>query len=161
LAVALAVNGYNAIDTSTPRYFDGKLHLRVSDVTTLVSVGLVINRFFTTAWAAISIWKFTVILEHQADPKLSAPRLLFMQKYKLPPWAKYPFQLPGGIWSWIIFLVLLCILPQQFIAPLISGAVNWNLVFVPGSTRILVNSTNSDSTSVEFEQYTGYGGPSR
>ncbi|PMD31601.1 hypothetical protein L207DRAFT_519369 [Hyaloscypha variabilis F] len=157
LAVALAINGYNAIDTSTPRYFDGKLHLRVSDVTTLVSVGLVINRFFTTAWAAITIWKFTVILEHHASPKLSDRRLLFMEKYKLPPWAKYPFQLPGGRWSWIIFLILLCILPQQFIAPLISGAVNWNPAFVPGSARILVNSTNPDSISGEFEQYTGYG----
>jgi hypothetical protein len=164
LTVALAVNGYNAIDTSTPRYFDGKLHLRVSDVTTLVSAGLVVNRFFTTAWTAVAIWKFTVILKHNTISRrsrplsrpLSPPRLLFMQKYKLPPWVRYPFRLPRGFWSWIILLILLCILPQQFIAPLISGAVNWNPAFVPGSARISVNSTNPDSQYFLFEQYPGY-----
>jgi len=159
LAVALAINGYNAIDTSTPRYLDGKLYLRVSDVTTLISVALVINRFFTTAWTAVSIWKFRIILKHKTISRLSPlsePQLLFMQKYKLPPWARYPFQLPRGVWSWIILLILLCILPQQFIAPLISGAVNWNPVSVPGSARITVNSTNPGATSIEYEQYTGY-----
>jgi len=160
LALALAINGYNAIDTSTPRYFDGKLHLRVSDVTTLVSVGLVINRFFTAAWTAVVIWKFTVILNKlntiSGLGRLSHSRLRFMQKYKLPPWARLPFRLPRGIWSWIILLILLCILPQQFIAPLISGAVNWNPVSVLGSARISVNSTNPASVSGEFEQYTGY-----
>jgi hypothetical protein len=161
LAVALAINGYNAIDTSTPRYFDGKLYLRVSDVTTLVSVGLVFTKFFTTAWIAIAIWKFTVILTHNNSKlvnPLNGQQLLFMRKYKLPPWARYPFGLPQGICSWIIILILLCILPQQFIAPLISGAVNWNPVSVPGSTRISVNSTNPNAAPGEFEQYTGYAG---
>lgn len=39
LTVALAVNGYQAIDTSSSRYESGQFKLRVSDVTTLVSVG--------------------------------------------------------------------------------------------------------------------------
>jgi hypothetical protein len=157
LAIALAINGYDAVDTSTPRYFDGKLHLRVSDVTTLVSVGLVVNRFFTTSWTAVAIWKCTYILMHNITSGLSRPQLSFMKKYRLPPWARYPFRLPRGIWSWIILSVLLCILPQQFIAPLISGAVNWNPVSVPGSARISVNSTNPTSSAVYWEQFSGYG----
>lgn len=159
LAIALAINGYNAIDTSTPRYFDGKLHLRVSDVTTLVSAGLVVTRFFTTAWIAIAIWKFTVILmRNKSSHPLNGQQLLFMRKYKLPPWARYPFAVPRGICSWIIIMILLCILPQQFIAPLISGSVNWNPVSVPGSARISVNSTNPNAATGEFEQYPGYAG---
>jgi hypothetical protein len=156
LSIALALNGYNAIDTSTPRYFDHKLHLRVSDVTTLVSVGLVINRFFTTAWTAVAIWNSTFILTHNTTPKLDPPRLVFMQKYKLPPWARYRFQLPRGSSSWIILSILLCILPQQFIAPLISGAINWNPVSVLGSARISVNSSNPAAAANLFEQYTNY-----
>jgi hypothetical protein len=156
LTIALAINGYNAVDTSTPRYFDSKLHLRVSDVTTLVSVGLVVNRFFSASWIAVAIWRGIYILQN-TTPRLSDQRLLFMQKYRLPPWARHPFQHPQGTSNWIIFSTLLCILPQPFIAPLISGAVNWNPVSVPGSTTISVNSTNPTSSAVYYEQFPGYG----
>lgn len=43
LLIVLTIKRYNAIGTTTPRYSDGKLHLRVSDITTLVSAGLVIT----------------------------------------------------------------------------------------------------------------------
>lgn len=153
VAIAFAVNGYNAIDTSTPRYSNGKLLLRVSDVTTLVSMGLVINRFFTASWTAVAIWRCIFILKQNPDQSLNTPQLLFLQKYRLPPWARYPFLVPRGSRSWIVFWILLCILPQQFTAPLISGAVDWNSVSVPGDGQISVNSTNPISSAVYYEQY--------
>lgn len=153
---SLSYNGYNAIDTTTPRYSDGTLHLRVSDITTLVSAGLVVTKFFTTSWAAVAIWKCAYILTHNNTAELSAPQLSFMTKYKLPPCARYPFQLPRGTRSWIVLTILLTIFPQQFIAPLLAGAINWNPSSVPGSANILVNSTDPTSSGILWEQYPSY-----
>jgi hypothetical protein len=156
LVIALAINGYDAIDTTTPRYSDGTLHLRVSDITTLVSAGLVFTKFFTTSWAAVAIWKCAYIMTHNNKSELSLPQLSFMTKYKLPPYARYPFQLPRGLRSWVVLAILLSIFPQQFIAPLLAGAINWNPSSVPGSASILVNSTDPTSSAVLWEQYPGY-----
>ncbi|RAO68010.1 uncharacterized protein BHQ10_004022 [Talaromyces amestolkiae] len=156
LSIALAINNYDAIDTTTPRYSDGTLHLRVSDITTLVSAGLVITKFFTTSWAAIAIWKCAYLLTHNGNPKLSTSQLSFMTKYKLPPCFRYPFPLPRGIRSWVVLAILLSIFPQPFIAPLLAGAINWNPTSVPGSANVLVNSTDPSASAVLWEQYPGY-----
>jgi hypothetical protein len=50
-------------------------------------------------------------------------------------------------------LVLLFAVPQQFIAPLLSGAVNWNPSSVPGNAKIPVNSTDPTATSDYWYQY--------
>ncbi|KIW13835.1 hypothetical protein PV08_06615 [Exophiala spinifera] len=159
LTVALAINGYNAIDTSTPRYFNSKLHLRVADVTTLVSVGLVVVKFFTTSWAAVAIWKCSQISKHDKHStalRIGHSQLPLMQADRLSLRARYPSRLPREIWSWIIRSIYLCMHFQQFIAPILSGAVNWNPVSVPGSTRKSVNSTDPTSSAVYWQQYPGY-----
>lgn len=140
-ALVFGVNGYNAIGTSTPRYSGGKLLFRVSDITTLVSSALVIIKFFLTTWSAIALWRCAYILTHNPRASLNDPQVSFMISYKLPPWIKWPFQTPKGGRSWAIVVVLLCMLPQSFIAPLLSGAVDWNPSFVPSGTTIAVNST--------------------
>jgi hypothetical protein len=153
MALVFGVNGYNAIGTSTPRYSGGKLRLRVSDITTLVSAALVIIKFFLTTWSAIALWRCAYILTHNGGASLGGPRISFMISYKLPPWIKYPFQKPKGWPSWAIAVVLLCILPQSFIAPLLSGAVNWNPSSVSSGTTIAVNST---WPSADFDRWYWY-----
>lgn len=74
-----------------------------------------------------------------------------MTKYKLPP-----FQPPRWTRSWIVFAILFNIFPQQFIAPLLAGAINWNPSLVPGNANMLVNSTDPTSSAVLWEQYPTY-----
>lgn len=153
LVLVFAIDGYNAGDTSTPRYVNGKLLLHASDITTLVSAGLVIIKFFTTSWAMVATWRCAYELTHNSGTVLTPQQLSFMVKYKFPPWGRYPFSRPRGHNSWIIAVVLLFSLPQPFIAPLLSGAVNWNPSFVPGGTQVPVNSTDPEATSSYWYQY--------
>jgi len=53
----------------------------------------------------------------------------------------------------VIAVILFFSLPQPFIAPLLSGAVNWNPSFVPGGTAVPVNSTDPSATSSYWYQY--------
>lgn len=39
------INGFNAAESTTPRYINGKLQLRVADITTLISAGLVVIKY--------------------------------------------------------------------------------------------------------------------
>ena len=153
LILALVIDGYNAVDTSTPRYINGKLQLRVSDITTLISVGLVIIKFLVTTWTAVAVWRCAFELTHNTEAGIGREQLSFMTKYKLPPWARYPVQQPKGLRSWSVLAILLSILPQPFIAPLLSGAVNWNPSLVPGSTLVPVNSTDPSAAFAYWYQY--------
>jgi hypothetical protein len=47
-----------------------------------------------------------------------------------------PFGRPRGRRSWAIVIILLCSIPQPFIAPLLSGAVNWDPSSVAGPKRL-------------------------
>ncbi|PVH75771.1 hypothetical protein DL98DRAFT_657944 [Cadophora sp. DSE1049] len=149
LALVFGINGYQAIGTSTPRYRDGRLLLHVSDITTLVSIGLVIIKFFVSCWAAFAVWTCANVLKHAIEPD----RLLFMAKYKLPPWIRHRFELPKGLQSWIIAVALLFISSQSFIAPILSGAVNWNPSTVPAGKGVQVNFT---SPSADFGEWYWY-----
>lgn len=151
--LAFVINGFNAADSSTPRYIDGKLQLRVADITTLISAGLVVIKLLVTSWTAVAVWRCAYELTHSTKVALSRKQLSFMTRYKLPPSVRYPFELPKGSRSWIVSAILLLVLPQQFIAPLLSGAVNWNPTSVPGGTVVLVNSTNPLANSDLWYQY--------
>ncbi|EED19724.1 hypothetical protein TSTA_029950 [Talaromyces stipitatus ATCC 10500] len=150
LVLVYAVDGYNAGDDSTPRYVDGKLLLRSSDVTTLVSAALVLIKFFTTSWAAIATWR-----------GLTSKQVSFMTRYKLLPWMRLPFGRPRGRRSWAVALSLLCSFPQPFIAPLLSGAVNWNPSFAAGpqTAAVSVNWTNPTASGSYWDQYTKFDYP--
>src|ERR1700733_107807 len=111
IGLLFGVNGYNAIGTSAPRYSGGKLRLRVSDITTLVSAALVITKFFLTTWSAIALWRCAYILTHDSKANLEDPQISFMISYKLLPWIKPRSQKPKGSWpeggrSWVIAVVL-------------------------------------------------------
>ncbi|KAH8587225.1 hypothetical protein B0O99DRAFT_527129 [Bisporella sp. PMI_857] len=133
LVLALVINGYQAINTTTPRYYNGVYVLRVSDVTTLVSLGLVFIKITVTSWTILTLWRCADILK--TKPGLALPRFAFMMRWKAPPWIMWPPKIPEGQKSWVVAVVLLLILPQPFIAPLLSGAVDWNTSSIPGQEK--------------------------
>jgi len=151
--LALVINGFNAADRSTPRYINGKLQLRVSDITTLISAGLVVIKLLVTSWTAGAVWRCAVELTHSTRVSLSPKQLSFMTRYKLPPWTRYPFELPKGSRSLVVTAILILVLPQQFIAPLLSGAVNWSPSLIPGGAPVLVNSTDPLAAAAYYYQY--------
>lgn len=142
LVLALAVNGYQAINTTSPRYESGHLRLRVSDITTLVSMALVIIKFFLGVWSTIAVWRCAYVLRDRAGFDPQSQRISFMKKHKLPPTAMWPVQWPRGFPSWMVAVALVLMAVQSYISPLLSGAVNWDPSSVPTGNRILVNDTN-------------------
>jgi hypothetical protein len=148
------INGFNAAESTSPRYINGKLQLRVADITTLISAGLVVIKLLVTFWTLVAVWRCAYSLTHNLNVKLSKEQLSFMTRHKLPPWLNYPFGLPKGSGSWVISAILLLTFPQTFIAPLLSGAVNWNPVTVPEGLPVPVNSTNPFADSSNWYQYT-------
>jgi hypothetical protein len=155
LVLLFVINGYEAIDTSTPRYSDGKLLLRVSDITTLVSVALVIIKFFVSCWAAFAVWKCAFVLTYSVKPVIDIRRLSFMTRYKLPPWIRHRFELPKGHQSWIMAAALPFIFLQSFISPILSGAVDWNPSSVLAGKAVQVNFTGPSADFSEWGWYLG------
>ncbi|KAK6523107.1 hypothetical protein TWF694_006005 [Orbilia ellipsospora] len=179
-AVAFGIDGYEAIDGSVSRYADGKLRFHVNDITTFVSAGLVVVKLLVSSWSAIALWECVYILRKEFndtatttnDAKASdGPysekvgdnkaidtdgRLQFMISRRLPPWFKYPFKVPRGGQSWVILVVLLFILPQAFLAPLLSGSIDWAASFtLKDETRNL----NSVSPIADFGKWYWYNSP--
>ncbi|KAF3227082.1 hypothetical protein TWF106_010570 [Orbilia oligospora] len=183
LVVALAIDGYQAIDTSAHRYVGGKIRLHVSDVTTFVSVGLVLVKLFVSSWSVIAIWDCACQLSKNkefGDFKIGAPRtakeieaaedfeitkvaatdqtaevndsskandagaerVSFMLSWRVPPWFMFPPKLPKQGGSWIILLALLFMLPQPFLAPLLSGSIDWASSSTPGDRSQNISSVS-------------------
>jgi len=90
--------------------------LRVSDVTTLVSAALVLIRVVGQVFIASTVWRCAMILlQHDG---LSLGQLDTMLSYKIPT----SF---SGQYSLLIAASLLMMLPSAYIAPIVSGSVNW------------------------------------
>ncbi|KAH8902621.1 hypothetical protein BR93DRAFT_987794 [Coniochaeta sp. PMI_546] len=94
--LTVVIDGFSAGDSSTPRYIDGKLQLRVSDITTLVSAGLVVIKLLLTFWTGVAVWGCAYELTH---------------------------------------------------------TLNWDPTTVPGTTTVLVNSTNPLAAASLWYQY--------
>jgi hypothetical protein len=122
--LAKVINGFNAADKTTPRFINGKLQLRVSDITTLISAGLVVIKLLVSSWTLVTVWRCAYELAHSSEGALSTEELSFLTKHKLPPWLIHPSRLPKAARGWIVSAILLLIFPQAFIAPLLSGAVD-------------------------------------
>ncbi|KAL4945739.1 hypothetical protein BDV06DRAFT_184077 [Aspergillus oleicola] len=145
LSIALAVDGYHALDDDSAthaRYIDGTLVLRVGDVTTLISAAMVIVKLLVGAWTTLTVWACghylltkavttTAPTETDADERQQdlaineAKQVGWMIRWKLPPWLRLRSRLPQTPRQWIISATLLILTVQAFIAPIITGAVNW------------------------------------
>ncbi|OAP58632.1 hypothetical protein AYL99_07722 [Fonsecaea erecta] len=136
LSIALAINGYEALDddsASHATYVDGKLILRVADVTTIISAVLVVVKLLVGAWSTLTVWACGHYLLSTAapspDPKTTTPskakEVSWMVRWKLPPWLHPRSGMPKNPRQWVISVALLITAVQTFIAPIITGAVNW------------------------------------
>ncbi|PMD61154.1 uncharacterized protein K444DRAFT_500382, partial [Hyaloscypha bicolor E] len=117
IAMIYGVDGYKALDgTKTPRYTNGKFTLRSGDVSTLISAGTTIIGLILSSWSAtVTTQCVFALLE---DPGLTISRFTRIMTWKAPL-----LRLSGS--SGIVCLILLLTFPQQYIDPIINGAVNW------------------------------------
>lgn len=123
LTIVYVLDGYLAVPTESPRHVDGgKFKLKVSDVTTLVSTGLTIVRLLVGAWLGTIMWNCAFILLEKRPRGMTLRQLSRMMTWTVPP-------IPRSSAEGLVLLLLFLVIPQQFIAPLITGAVNWSPSF--------------------------------
>jgi hypothetical protein len=122
LAIAFGVDGYKAGDKSSLHRVEGKLLLRVADVTTLVSVALVIVKIIVGLWSTIILWGF----EHHMVTHESAPsqEVWKMIRWRLPPELQTLRSIPKGFQSWIISVTVIIIFVQAFTGPILTGSIS-------------------------------------
>lgn len=121
--VAYVLDGYLAVPTESARYVDGgRFKLKVSDVTTLVSAGLTVVKVLVGIWAGTILWNCAFMLLENRPGGLTLPQLNRVFSFYIPPF-------PRSSTEGLVLLLLLLVLPQQLIAPLITGAVNWSPSF--------------------------------
>ncbi|KAI8669883.1 hypothetical protein NCS56_00791700 [Fusarium sp. Ph1] len=123
LCMVFLLDGYHAILPDAPRYVDGQLRLRVSDVTTIISAALVVTRLLVGAWMGVVLWNVVFILLETPGLHLSEVTQTFT--YKVPPW----HAIRGNKSGLFAVALLLLVVPQPLIGPLISGAVDWDVGF--------------------------------
>lgn len=119
VVVALKLNGYMALayDWQSRHQPGNHYVLRVSDITTLLSAATTVIGFFGKMWIGIITWRYIFILLQNDGMKIHH---ISQMIGGLPPW-KWPQRI-----EWPVFIILLCIFPQQYVDPLFSGSVNWN-----------------------------------
>ena len=122
------IDGYAALgdDTHSRRQKSGQFILRVSDITTFISIVLVLIRFTATSWIGILLWNYSFALLQNDGLKLSS--FTRIMSWKVLPAAGIK---PRGL-AVLVVLTLFCILPQNLISPLLTGSVNWNIGSEPG-----------------------------
>jgi hypothetical protein len=99
--------------------------LTQSDVTSLISVALVLIRLVTSAWFAVSAWRGVYILLEKRGMTLTQVSNMVMFH-----WPGFSNGL-GSRCTWLTAAMFILILPAQLIAPLASGSVSW----VPGHSN--------------------------
>jgi hypothetical protein len=137
LIVLYAVDGYKALDGDEPRHQNGKYVLRTGDVITLISAGLVLIKLTVASWSALAISRCAFFCLEKEGMTLSQFGSLL--SFQIPPQI-----FPRNRFGVATILLLLGVIPQAFIAPLLSGAVNWNATFENG---IAINVTSGSPTS--------------
>ncbi|KAH6673266.1 hypothetical protein B0J14DRAFT_639209 [Halenospora varia] len=122
--------------------FKASLQTRLyqSDVTTLVSVSLVIIRLFATAWSSISIWRCAFVLLEKTG--LTLQQLSSTIAYGVPTslfsCSASRTSRNTSVSTYIIFIVCVLLLPSQFAAPILSGSISWSpdMMVVPAPYRL-------------------------
>lgn len=96
---------------------DGRPWLRASDITTFVSIGLVIVRFITSTWTALLAWRCAFFL-------LETDGLTLPQFNEIVSWG---FHFPKFSKHYLISAAALALaaIPSIFAAPVLAGAVDW------------------------------------
>lgn len=154
LSLALGLNGYEAGDASNPHYVEGKLLLRVSDITTLISVALVVIKVIIGMWSTMVLWAAG---QYFATNDAPSRTVLKMIRWKLPPWLLDPKNLSHNPRAWAISAALVAVLIQAFINPIITGSVNWNTAFHISSKAVSVSSVAPTASFSSWYWYNAQG----
>ena len=128
------VDGYKALDGSSPRYTNGRLTLGSNDVITILSVVLKLLELLMEIWATAILWKCAMIITTKArfpDEKYSledARRWALEQEWSWPK-----FVVPQHVKIAMVLSIWL-IRPQSFFGPVLEGALNWGSSSAFGGT---------------------------
>jgi len=106
------------------RYTNGKTYLRASDITTFISGALVAVRLVTNCLAGIFAWKCAFLLLEKSS--LDLRQFNMIMSYHVP----WSMGLQSGKLCQLVKIILLLMLPSTFVAPLLSGAIDWRSVSV-------------------------------
>ncbi|KAF3183497.1 hypothetical protein TWF751_004265 [Orbilia oligospora] len=152
LVVALAIDGYQAIDTSAHRYVGGKLRLHVSDVTTFVSVGLVLVKLFVSSWSVIAIWDCACQLSKNkefGDFKIGAPKpakeIEAVEDFEITKVAATDQTAEvndGSKANATDGIATDAGAERPFLAPLLSGSIDWASSSTPGDKSQNISSVS-------------------
>jgi len=155
LAIAFGLDGYKAGEKSSPHRVEGKLLLRVSDVTTLVSVALVVVKVIVSVWSTLILWGFGQhMLTHESVP---SQQVWKMVRWRIPPEFQTLRSLPKGYRGWIISVTVISIFIQAFTGPLLTGSVSWNAAFHLSKQAVPVSSVDPRAAFSSWYWYNAQG----
>ncbi|KAI5786999.1 hypothetical protein DFH27DRAFT_225242 [Peziza echinospora] len=123
VCMILLLDGYMALDGAVNiRMSISTYRLRASDISTIISVVLVLVKLTVGSWAAVSLWRCVYILMEQQDG-LKLSEIGSIMSWPHQHWPKAG-RLKGST-GWSVTITLMLIFPQAYIAPIITGAVDW------------------------------------
>ncbi|KAH0428198.1 hypothetical protein CcaCcLH18_09212 [Colletotrichum camelliae] len=98
-----------------------------SDMTTFISVLILISRFLAGLWQATTVWRCIFLLLETKS--MSLTELQFISTYQiLSPKTLAAF--PRSTFAWATCIIILLALPAQLAAPIAAGSITW----IPSST---------------------------
>lgn len=148
------LNGKSFAVDGTP---DPNARLTQSDVTTLISVALVMARTVCTTWQALAAWRCVFILLEKDG--LSLSEASHLASWRLPTFTNFRPPPSHGTRDarvrTIAVLVLILSWPAQFVNPIASGSVSW----IPSNvyeTAPIPISLGTPSASHPWSWYSSY-----
>jgi len=153
LSTALVLVGFLAFRIDK---HDSNLHSRnasthftplQSDITTAVSAGVTIARFFVAMWSAATIWRFIFILmEKDVISLQQIDTLLTWQIHFLP---RLNSSRKVGL---LISIVLYLSLPCQLSGPILTGSITWSSSnsFIDGGNLTNISAAGPITDSFKF-----------
>ncbi|KAF7536549.1 hypothetical protein G7054_g4426 [Neopestalotiopsis clavispora] len=141
------LNGKSFAVDGSPGIHEG---VTQSNVTTLVSVALVVARIISSTWQALAAWRCVFILLETSGLSLSEASHLISRR--LPTFTLLsPLSSRGANHAWtrtIAILVLILAWPAQFTNPIANGSIYW--IHGTITTSISFNTPSSPSNALSW-----------
>lgn len=100
----------------------GKITPLQSDITTAISSGLTVSRFFVMMWSGATAWRSVfVLLEREGIALEEVHRLLTWQVHHLYPRLRHLWKM-----STVVSVMLLAAFPCQLSGPILTGSITWS-----------------------------------
>jgi len=110
----------------------GTTFWNASDITTMVTAGLVLLRIVSNSWAAMSAWRCAFIM-------LETDGLSLLQFQRTVSW-RIPCttRIRQSFRYSVVAVILVLMIPSNFMAPILSGAIGWRDVQAPVGTEHII-----------------------